>query len=161
MPKVYVTTDKKYLEDNNPKYWIDLKEHTKESFYKLCAELHSDEEEPHCFVVDTEDVPFEFHHAGCNIVTDNIWEWLELNDEDKVLLAKYMEAKGDDDQCIEEAEYNFCGTAPSNIAFIQNFFEKQGPIGTNVDWEKVWSVMREFFYTTERGNKGTIWYFKG
>jgi antirestriction protein len=94
-PRVYVGTYAKYNSGSIKGEWLDLDDYSdKESFLAACAELHKDESDPELMFQDFESVP-----AGMvseSHISDDLWDWLALDDDDKELLSVYREHVRDD-----------------------------------------------------------------
>jgi len=160
--RLYVGTYHKYNCGSIKGAWIDLDGHDKETFYAACHELHADESDPEFMFQDFEGFPESFYsESGCD---DALWEWLELDDNDKQTLAMYMEATGQDGT-IEQARDAFHGTADSGADFAENMAEECGdvpkdfPSWIEIDWEASWNRNLRHDYSTATDDSGTIWFF--
>ena len=85
-PAVYVGTYEKYNNGSIGGGWMSLEGHDKESFYAACAELHSDESDPEFMFQDFQNFPREFY--GESGLAAEIWDWLELDEDDVVCTLK-------------------------------------------------------------------------
>lgn len=124
-PRVYVGTYAKYNSGNLFGKWLDLDDYSdKDSFLEACRELHKDESDPELMFQDHESVP-----AGMvseSHISDDLWEWLALDDDDKELLAVYREHVRDDAD-ISEARDAFIGNGYSTEAdWAAQYLEETG-----------------------------------
>ena len=89
MAKVYVGTYKKYNEGSIDGKWLDLEDYAdKDDFMEACAELHNDEEDPEFMFQDWEDIPDSL--IGESWINEDLWEWLDMDDDDKEILDAYL-----------------------------------------------------------------------
>src|SRR6266446_818036 len=106
-PRVYVGTYAKYNGGSIAGAWLDLDDYAdKDSFIEACRELHKNEADPELMFQDHEGIP-----AGMiseSHISEDVWDWLALDDNDKELLAVYREHIRDDGD-IEEAREHFMG----------------------------------------------------
>ena len=82
--------------------------------------------------------------------SDDLWEWLALDDDDKVLLEAYQDAvdeKGD----ISDARDAFHGIHDSKEDFAASWYDETGELDQipeglrcHIDWE---GVARDFSYS--------------
>jgi antirestriction protein len=164
-PAVYVGTYRKYNEGSIAGKWISLEGHDKESFYEECRELHADEADPEFMFQDFQNFPREFY--GESGLAPEIWDWLELDEDDREMLARYCDAIGCEGLTFEDAQDNFYGTADSVEEFAENMAIDHGSIPKDmpnwiadaIDWEAAWnrSLQYDFVYST--GDDGTLYFF--
>ena len=124
MSKIYVGTYHKYNEGSLGGDWLDLSDYaSKEHFLEACAELHSDENDPELMFQDWEDIPSRF--ISESDVDERTWEWLELSDEEREVVAAYME---DIDNMAPIATAIDCydGTHDSPEDWARDFWEHTG-----------------------------------
>lgn len=122
-PRLYVGTYAKYNAGSIKGAWLSLDGHDKESFLAACAELHKDESDPELMFQDFEGFPRAMYSESS--VPDALWDWLELDEDDRELLAVYqdnIDADGD----IEAARDAFQGKHDSEIAWAEDWFEQTG-----------------------------------
>jgi len=163
-PMIYVGTYEKYNNGSIDGAWISLEGHDKESFYKEIKELHKDEADPEFMFQDYECFPKDFY--GESGLDERIWEWLELNEEERKLVAMYAEAVGGDFD-LSEAQDCFHGTFESEAEFAENFSDQMGDIPEStpdyikncIDWERVWNYSPRYDYSTSTDENGDIWFF--
>jgi antirestriction protein len=133
MAKVYVGTYAKYNSGSIAGKWLDLEDYSdKEEFLAACAELHKDESDPELMFQDWEDIPngmiSESH------ISDDVWEWLELDEEDRELLAAYRDCTSNDTATIEDARDAFQGVHDTERDFAQQLAEDIGAIKEDASW---------------------------
>lgn len=142
-PRVYVGTYKKYNSGSIEGDWLDLEDYaTKEEFLEACAELHKDEGDPEFMFQDFENVPRSF--ANEHGIDDRLWEWLELDEDDREIWGAYDEHVGGGSDFIT-ARDAYLGTWDSLEAYVENYWEDCGYKGDDswwhpsnyVDWERM------------------------
>jgi len=124
-PRVYVGTYAKYNNGSIAGEWIDLEGHDKESFYAACLKLHKDEADPELMFQDFDGFPREYY--GESGLDPKIWDWLELDDDEKELLAVYLEHVNQDGT-MEEARDAFAGKFDSEEDWAEQFLEDTGSL---------------------------------
>jgi antirestriction protein len=163
-PSVYVGTYHKYNCGSIDGDWVSLEGHDKESFYEACKELHKDEADPEFMFQDYEHFPKEFY--GESGLDDEIWEWLALDEYDRMMVDMYEEAVGNG-RNITDANDAFYGKYDSEEDFAVNFAEETGAIPRDcprwitscIDWNRVWeSELTHSFCTSSDGN--WVWVFR-
>lgn len=146
--RIYVGTYAKYNNGSISGAWIDLDKYAdRDAFLKACGELHKDEEDPELMFQDYEGFPKGFYSESS--IPDALWDWLDLDESDRNLLAAYQDAvdeKGD----IETARDAFYGIHDSERDFAESFYEETGmdkgipdALRCHIDWE---GVARDFGY---------------
>jgi antirestriction protein len=124
MPQLYVGTYAKYNAGSIKGAWLDLEDYSdKESFLKACAELHSDEADPEFMFQDFEGFPRELYSESS--VSEELFAWLGLDEDDRELLAVYVEHV-DQSGTIEDARESFSGKFDSEEDWAANFLEDTG-----------------------------------
>jgi antirestriction protein len=128
-PSVYVGTYAKYNRGNIKGKWLDLTDYAdKDEFLAACRELHKDESDPEFMFQDHENIPegmiSESH------ISDDLWEWLSMSDDDKELLAVYREHVDSSPETgtLERARDSFLGTFDSAEAWAEDYLEETGLI---------------------------------
>lgn len=163
-PAVYVGTYHKYNSGNIDGAWINLIGHDKESFAALCRELHNDEADPELMFQDFENFPAGFY--GESGLEEGIWDWINLSEDDRELLIRYMDAMGYDDATIEQARDAFAGTASSEADFAEDLASESDAIPSDIvswiviDWQATWDCNLRHDYTSSRAEDGTLWFFR-
>jgi len=112
--RIYVGTYAKYNNGSIAGAWLNLVDYAdKDEFLMACAKLHKDEADPELMFQDYEGFPSGFYSESS--VSDEIWEWLELDEDDQELLAvyhKHIDQSGD----IESARNALIGHGYNNEA---------------------------------------------
>lgn len=123
-PRVYVGTYAKYNNGSIKGEWLDLDDYaSKDDFLKACAELHKDEADPELMFQDYEGFPASYY--GESYIKPELWDWLELDDDDRELLAVYQEHV-DQDGDIDRARDAFMGKANSEADWAAEWLEDTG-----------------------------------
>ncbi len=91
-PSIYVGTYAKYNNGSIAGAWVNIEGMDKDDFYDRCAELHSDETDPEYMFQDYEGFPEAYY--GESGMDDKLWDWLELDEDDREILAAYQEVVG-------------------------------------------------------------------
>jgi antirestriction protein len=123
-PRIYVGTYGKYNAGSIAGKWINLEDYSdKDSFLEACRELHRDESDPEFMFQDFEGFPRSLYNESS--VLDDLWAWLELDNDDRELLAVYQDHVNQDAD-IDEARDNFTGKFDSESDWAANFLEDTG-----------------------------------
>jgi antirestriction protein len=157
--RIYVGTYAKYNSGSIAGAWLDLEDYAdRDAFLEACAALHKDEADPEFMFQDFEGFPKAFYSESS--ISDDLWAWLELDDDDRDLLEAYQNAI-DEDGTIEQARDAFHGIHDSAEEFAENFMEETGGLENVPDWLRChinWEgVARDFgydgwtFHRTEKG----------
>lgn len=124
MARIYVGTYAKYNDGNLFGAWLDLEDYSdKDEFIAACLMLHRDEDDPELMFQDWEDIPTGM--VSESSVNESVWEWLELDDDDKELLKVYQEdidSTGD----IEKARESFFGKYDKETDWAAEYWEETG-----------------------------------
>lgn len=124
MARLYVGTYGKYNSGSIKGAWLDLEDYSnKDAFLSACRELHKDEADPELMFQDYEGFP-KSYYCESNI-PDALWDWLELDEDDRELLAVYQDSVNQDAD-IDEARENFCGKFNSEEDWAANYLEDTG-----------------------------------
>lgn len=127
-PSLYVGTYAKYNNGSIAGAWVDLTQFADaEAFYKHCAELHKDEADPEFMFQDFEGFPEHFYSESG--VTDELFEFLALDDNEKALLEAYIECTGIKDATLNDAEEAFYGQYESDLDLAYEYVESTGMLG--------------------------------
>ena len=99
MPRVYVSTYKKYSEGSIKGQWLDLEDYDdRDDFLRACRELHADEDDPECMFQDFEGIPREF--VGECYIKPEFWDYMNCDIDDSVKEAfMYLFDKWNEDRC--------------------------------------------------------------
>lgn len=157
--RIYVGTYAKYNSGSIAGKWLNLADYAdRDAFLEACAKLHSDEEDPELMFQDYEGFPASFYSES-NVPAE-LWDWLDMDEEDRDLLAAYHDAI-DTDGTIETARDAFHGIHEDAADFVQELYEETGEMDKipqalrcHIDWE---GVARDFGYdgwTFHRTDKG-------
>jgi antirestriction protein len=119
-PRVYVGTYGKYNRGSLGGSWVDLERFAgdRDAFLAYCAEIHKDEHEPEFMFQDFEGFPREFY--GESNLPERLFEWLEMSDDERELLAAYIDATNDDTADLRDARDHYVGTYASGADFAQD-----------------------------------------
>lgn len=123
-PRIYVGTYAKYNAGSIKGAWLNLEDYaSKEAFLEACADLHKDEADPEFMFQDFEGFPRSLYSESS--VSDALWDWLALDEDDRELLAVYQD-NVDGDADIEKARENYAGKYDSEKDWAENFLEDSG-----------------------------------
>jgi antirestriction protein len=160
---VYVGTYGKYANGSIAGVWVCLDDHDKDTFLGLCRTIHQDESDPEIMLQDFEGFPAGYYcESGLH---ERIWEWLQLDENDKELLARYMDAVGMEDADIEKARDAYAGTADNEADFAETFAEEIGglpedmPAWVVIDWQATWDCNLRHDFVASRAEDGSVWFF--
>jgi antirestriction protein len=118
---VYVGTYHKYNCGSIAGKWLDLADYKdKGEFYEACKELHKDEVDPEFMFQDFEGIPEGM--VSESHIDDEVWEWLELDDDDKDLLKVYRE-NINQEGTIDEARDHFSGKYNSVLDYAYEYID--------------------------------------
>lgn len=157
--KIYVGTYAKYNAGSIAGAWLDLDDYTDAAaFLKACYQLHKDESDPELMFQDYEGFPASYYSESC--IKSELWDWLELDEEDQSILAAYqnaIDANGD----IDDARDAFHGIHESAEDFAASIFEETGELDKvpqslryHIDWEGVARDLGYEGWTFHRGATG-------
>ena len=124
-PRVYVGTYAKYNNGRNKGAWIDLID--KDQFYAEIKELHKDESDPEYMFQDFEGFPKGLYNE-CSI-SDKLWDWLELSEDDREIVAGYSENFCDFDFDFDDAMDAYCGSWCSFREYSDDYVESTDMLG--------------------------------
>ena len=124
MPRIYVGTYAKYNNGSIKGQWLDLEDYSDmDAFLEACATLHADESDPEFMFQDFEGFPKSLYSESA--VSDALWDWLELDEDDHELLAVYQyEVNRSAD--IEEAREAFMGKYDSPEDWAAEYIADSG-----------------------------------
>lgn len=122
-PQIYVGTYEKYNNGSIKGAWIELTGHDEDSFYQACKDLHSDEVDPEFMFQDFEGFPKDYY-GECSL-DSALWDWLDLDDDDRELLEAYQSAVSSDGT-IEQAREAFHGKFDSDTELAEEYAESTG-----------------------------------
>ena len=121
--RIYVGTYAKYNSGSIAGAWLDLEDYAdRDAFLEACRELHKDESDPELMFQDFEGFPRGFYSEG-SAPPDELWEWLELDEDEQELLAVYQEHI-DSAGTIENARDSFSGKFNSPEDWAADWLEQ-------------------------------------
>ena len=149
--QIYVSTYAKYNNGSIAGAWIDLEQFSdKDDFLEACAKLHADEDDPEFMFQDFEGFPDRFYSESG--IDDSLFDFLALDDDQRRMLAAYIEGTGDEGASIEDAEDAFAGEFSSDQDFAWQLAEDVGDIPRDlpsyivIDWEATArNIMFDYF----------------
>ena len=123
-PAVYVGTYEKYNNGDLTGAWLDVSQYSdRVAFYQACAALHADEDDPELMFQDFQGFPTSYYAESWLDV--NLWEWLDLDDDEKEMVEAYHD-NIDRDASIECIKDAFCGTWDSAERWAENWLNDSG-----------------------------------
>lgn len=163
-PSVYVGTYAKYNAGSIAGKWVDLDFcNTPELFDAACRAIHSDEADPEFMFQDFQNFPREFYGESC--LDDRLWDWLELSDDDRELLAVYTKHV-DQDGDIDAARDAFMGTADTKRDWAEQWLDDSGQLAELPEWAQNYFDFDAYARDCEAGgdvtfarHNGTLWVF--
>jgi antirestriction protein len=122
--RLYVGTYAKYNSGSINGAWLNLEDYAdKDAFLEACRELHKDESDPEFMFQDFEGFPRSLYSESS--VSDAIWEWLELDDDDRELLAVFQEGV-DESGDIDRARDAYMGKYNTEADWAAEYLEETG-----------------------------------
>lgn len=139
-PRVYVGTYAKYNSGSIKGKWLDLTDYAdKDAFIEACLKLHKDEKDPELMFQDHENIPEGMVTESS--ISEDLWEWMSLDDNDKTLLKLYR-SEVDHDATLDQARDAFNGVHSSPEAWAEDYIEQAGwlnevpePLRLYIDYE--------------------------
>ena len=127
MASVYVGTYQKYNNGSIGGAWVDLtKFSNEEEFLDHCKALHKDEEDPELMYQDFEEFPEAFYSESG--LDSELWEWLNLDDDDKKMLEAFKECFGHSEGSLEDARNAYFGQFENDEAMAWELLEGTGDL---------------------------------
>jgi antirestriction protein len=124
--RVYVGTYAKYNSGSIEGKWLYLEDYAdRDAFLAACAELHKDESDPELMFQDFEGFP-KSYYSESNVPAE-LWDWLELDENDRELLDVYQEHV-DQSGTIEQAQENFAGTFSNESDWAASILDDTGAL---------------------------------
>jgi antirestriction protein len=162
-PRLYVGTYAKYNSGSINGAWLDLDDYSdKDAFLVACKELHKDEPDPEFMFQYYEGFPRSYYSESS--VHEKLWDWIELDDDDKTLLEAYIENVNQDGD-IDQARDAFMGKADNEAAFAEQWLQDTcgldgvpDHLKNYIDYEAYARDMRHDGITFVRLN-GELWVF--
>lgn len=120
--RIYVGTYAKYNAGSIKGAWLDLENYSdKNAFLEACKELHRDESDPEFMFQDFEGFPKSLYSES--YVDEALWDWLELDDADREILAVYQD-NVDSNASIETARKAYYGKFDSEAEWAKSFLDE-------------------------------------
>lgn len=162
--RVYVGTYAKYNNGSIGGAWIDLEEcGDAGTFLEKCAELHADESDPELMFQDFEGFPRSFY--GESHIDPAVFDWLDLDDDDRELLAVYqdnVDSTGD----IENARVAFTGKYDSEADWAAQYWDDCGMLSQVPDFAQQYIDFESYARDCRLGgdvtfvhHNGDVWAF--
>lgn len=163
--RLYVGTYAKYNAGSIAGKWLELEDYSgKDEFLKACAELHKDEADPELMFQDFEGFPKALYSESS--VSDKIWEWLELDEDDRTLLEVYQN-NVDSDGDIEAARDAFMGKARSEADWAAEYLDDTGQMQDIPEWARNYFDYESYANDARLGgdvsfvrHDGDLWVFR-
>ena len=163
--RIYVGTYAKYNSGSIAGAWIDLEPFAgdRDGFFTAAAKLHANEADPELMFQDYEGFPPAYYNESG--ASEALFEWLELDEYERDLLAVYLDATGYADASLEDAQDHFMGTYDSPEDWAAQWLEDTGSLGevpehlrNYIDYE---AFARDARYdgTTFHRHNGDVWVF--
>jgi antirestriction protein len=164
--QIYVGTYAKYNSGSIAGKWIDLEPFAgdRDGFLAACKELHKGEHDPEFMFQDFEGFPREYYSESQ--LPDALFDWLDLNDDDRKMMAAYSEAVGlMEPSEIKTAKDAYYGKYDSESDFVEQYVDSTGMLSSlpdNVaqyfDYEKFGRNLM-FDFSTHTDDGGNLWVF--
>ena len=121
------------------------------------------EADPELMFQDWEGIPENMISESS--ISEEVWEWLELDEEEKEILAAYQNAV-DQEGTLNEAQNAFAGAFDDVEDFIwdllRSFGEEPDPrtiIGAGFDPERAWDQLLRHEYSHSDRRDGQLYFF--
>lgn len=164
-PRLYVGTYAKYNSGSIAGKWLDLSDYAdRDEFLTACRELHADESDPEIMFQDFEGFPRAWYSES-SAPPELLWEWLELDDNERDAFAVYVNYKGDG-VTVDDFRDDYAGTWNSEADFAEQMAEDCGDIPKDfpswivIDWEATWECNLRYDYFSDRGASGDLHIFR-
>jgi antirestriction protein len=163
-PRVYVGTYAKYNSGSIKGAWLDLDDYAdRDEFYAACKALHADETDPEFMFQDFENFPRSLYSESN--VSEDLFAWLELDEDDRELLAAYQDGVNGDGT-IEQARDAFMGKADSEADWAEQWLDDTGQLAELSDWAKSYFDFEAYARDARLGgdvtfvrHEGDLWVF--
>ena len=166
-PRVYVGTYGKYAAGSLAGAWLDLDDYADaEDFWDACRELHANEADPEFMIQDREHVPSDWVQESH--ISPQLWDWLQLNDDQRDMVAAYIDYQGDHGVTVDDIVNRHIGCTDGSFQdwCIENFgheieerFAESDPEGNTLgqffDW-RAWAEYLSQDYVTACGEDGYL-----
>ena len=178
-PKLFLTDYASYNNGTQFEFghWVDLTqfadagefmEYIKSHFEEADAKSPLDSPREETMFTDFENFPRSLYGESMGSKElEKLFEFINLDDDDKKMLEMYAEATGYnmDDIDLSDAQDAFHGTADSEADFAERIAEDCGEIPKDmptwivIDWEASWNCNLRHDYNTATDEDGTIYFF--
>ena len=124
MPRVYVSTYKKYSEGSIKGQWLDLEDYDdRDDFLRACRELHADEDDPEIMFQDFENIPREF--VGECYIKPEFWDYMNCDIADSVKEAfMYLFDEWNEEGCNDA----YIGKFRNRAALAEDIVDSTGEL---------------------------------
>jgi antirestriction protein len=142
-PQVYVGTYAKYNAGSILGAWVDLSSFdSADSFIDYCKELHKDEPDPELMFQDYEGFPSQYYHES--EIHPDLWdEFLKLDDNQREIMAAYIECTGDTSANFDDVENSYFGKWDDFDDFAFDYVASTGMLANIPD-----EIARYFDYSS-------------
>ena len=163
--RIYCGTYAKYNNGSISGAWLSLSDYAdRDALLEACRELHKDENDPEFMFQGFEGFPRAFY-CESSAPFDIVWEWLELDDNDREAFGIYADNSGDG-ATVENFRNSYQGTRNSEADFAEETATENGEIPKDlpswivIDWQASWDCGLRFDFWTERGDSGDLHFFR-
>lgn len=164
-PRLYVGTYAKYNSGSIAGQWLDLEDYSStDEFMEAAASVHSDESDPELMFQDFEGFP-RCWYSESGAPPEIIWEWLELDENERLAFAVYADHLGGD-VSIDDFRDAYAGQWDSGADFAEQTAIDCGEIPENlpswivIDWEATWNCNLRYDYFTGTDSEGNEHFFR-
>jgi antirestriction protein len=178
-PRIFLTDYASYNNGTQFEFghWVDLTdfldadslaEYITDHFEEADAKSPLDSPREEIMITDFENFPKCFYSESYDTATmEKLFEFINLDEDDKKLLEMYADATGYRIEEIElsDAQNAFQGTADTEADFAERTAEECGEIPKDlpswivIDWEASWNCNLRHDYSTATDENGTIYFF--
>lgn len=109
-PALYCGTYGKYNDGSISGKWLHLEDYADaDEFFKACAELHKDEDDPEYMFQDFEGIPRELYGESLSTAdVERIYTWLGYDEDEREIIADYWDNVSSDTD-PDDALYHYEG----------------------------------------------------
>jgi antirestriction protein len=162
--RIYVGTYAKYNNGSIAGKWLELEDYAdREDFLAACKELHRDETDPELMFQDYEGFPKALYSESS--VPDELWQWLELDADDRELLEVYQD-NVDDSGDIDQAREAYAGTFDSEADWAYQYLDDTGALNEVPEYLRNYIDVEAYGRDARLGgdmvfvrHKGDLWAF--
>ena len=178
-PRIFLTDYASYNNGTQFEFghWVDLNdfsgadslaEYIEDHFKEADAKSPLDSPREEIMITDFENFPKCFYSESYDTRTmEKLFEFINLDEDDKKLLEMYADATGYRIEEIEllDAQNAFHGTADTEADFAERMAEECGEIPKDfptwicIDWQASWNCSLRYDYMTATDENGTIYFF--